>query len=492
VTPSTYDVAIIGAGPVGSTLAALLAKRGLSVVVLERDVDIYPLPRAAHLDAETVRNLREIGAWSDAPGWSIANEGMDFVNGEGRLLLRMTSVDNPDHTTPQSNLFHQPSLDRLIRDRAAEFGAIFRLGHEVVSIDESSDRVHLTARTLEGHDVTVEASWLIGCCGARSFLRRHMGVGQIDLSFDEPWLVVDVIVDDDHDAPTRAAQVCDPNRPHTIVPMPALRRRFEFMLLPGETAEDVNRPEVIEQLMSPYLAPGRAVVERSAVYTFHGLIAKEWRRGRLLLAGDAAHQMPPFLGQGMCSGIRDAVNLAWKLEAVCRGADESLLDTYQLERSPHVQSIVESAVGFGRIICTLDAQQAAERDRMMLAARETNPSDVGESPMPALSGSPMIEREAGYLVSDGRLDGRLFDEVLDGRWAVVVSDDDRLSAANRDLLARLGAVIVSATDGTVGARVLTNASSDVVVVRPDRIVFGKGRDALDALASAADLYALAG
>ncbi|MGA0329329.1 MAG: bifunctional 3-(3-hydroxy-phenyl)propionate/3-hydroxycinnamic acid hydroxylase, partial [Ilumatobacteraceae bacterium] len=359
MTSPVHDVAVIGAGPVGATLAALLAKRGLSVVVLERDIGVYPLPRAAHLAAETVRNLREIGAWSESPGWSIVNEGMDFVNGEGQLLLRMTAVDSPENTTPQSNLFHQPSLDRLIRERAVHHGATLLLGHEVVSVNEDPDVVKLTARDSGGCDVEIAASWVVGCCGARSFLRRHMNTSQIDLQFDEPWLVVDVIVNDPEvPSPTRTVQVCDPRRPSTIVPMPAPRRRFEFMLLPGETVDDVNQSEKITDWMSPYLDPSVVTIERSAVYTFHGLIAEEWRRGRLLLAGDAAHQMPPFLGQGMCSGIRDAVNVAWKLAAVCRGADESLLDTYQAERSPHVRRIVESAVGFGHIICTLDADEA--------------------------------------------------------------------------------------------------------------------------------------
>ena len=489
----SYDVAIIGAGPVGSTLAAMLAKRGLSVVVLERDLDIYPLPRAAHLDAETVRNLREIGAWSDEPGWSIPNGGMDFLTADGRVLLRMTPRHESHHTVPQSNLFHQPTLDRLIRARAVELGVTLLLGHDVTAIHETGDRVRLDARTHDGRDVSVDAAWVVGCCGARSFLRRHMGVGQIDLDFDEPWLVVDVNVDDPTvEPPTRTVQVCDPARPHTIVPMPAPRQRFEFMLLPGETADDVNRPEVIEQWMAPYLAPGRATVERSAVYTFHGLIAKEWRRGRLLLAGDAAHQMPPFLGQGMCSGIRDAVNLAWKLAAVRGGADESLLDTYQLERSPHVQSIVESAVGLGRIICTLDPEQAAGRDQMMLAAREADPTDVGEAPMQTLSGTPLVRESAGYLVSDGRIGERLFDDVLDGRWAVIVAANGLLTDDDLDLVSRLGGTIIEAGAGSASRHLLDNADSDSVVVRPDRIVFGKGRDALDALAEVTRRYALVG
>ena len=485
-----YDVAIVGAGPVGTTLAALLAKRGLSVVVLERDLDIYPLPRAAHLDAETARNLREIGGWLDTPGWSIANQGMDFLSGSGELLLRMSSKNNPDHTVAQSNLFHQPSLDRLLRDRAAHFGAEFRLGHEVTAIHDTDDGVRVDVVT-GGDSTSVEASWLIGCCGARSFVRRALGVSQIDLEFNEPWLVVDIIVTgDDPNPPQRAAQVCDPVRPHTIVPMPAPRRRFEFMLLPGESPDDINRTEVIETLMAPYLALGNAEIERSAVYTFHGLITREWRRGRVLLAGDSAHQMPPFLGQGMCSGIRDAVNLAWKLAAVIHGADDSLLDTYQPERSPHVQRIVESAVGFGRIICTLDPAVAAERDRNMLAARAANPSDIGESPQPSLSGSSLIVEGAGYVVSDGRLDGVVFDEILAGRWTAVVADESVLTAADRASLARVDAQVLVARSEQVTQRVLDNAQTDVVVVRPDRIVLGAGRQGLDALARAIDEFAL--
>ncbi len=489
---NAVDVAIVGAGPVGSTLAALLAKAGLSVCVFERDTDVYPLPRAAHLDAETLRTLRQIGAWSDEPDWSIINEGMDFLTADKQLLIRMTATLDDDHTAPPSNLFHQPSLDRLLRARAIALGATLFAGHEVVAFDETNDSVSIIARTIAGESLVVEAAWVIGCCGARSFTRRFLGTDQIDLDFDEPWLVVDVVLNEpDPDAPRRTLQICDPARPHTIVPMPWPRRRFEFMLLPGEDPEAIDRPEVIAELMAPYLATDQATVERSAVYTFHGLIANEWRRGRLLLAGDSAHQMPPFLGQGMCSGIRDALNLSWKLAAVVDGADESLLDTYQSERSPHVQTIVESAVGFGRVICTLDAQEAAGRDAMMLAARANDPTDRGGAPMPRLVGSPLVTDDGGYVVTDGRVGDAILDEVLDGRWCIVTRDASAVAAVDRTLIESLGGVILLAEPRSVTARILDHAAADVVVVRPDRIVLGGGAGAIDALRAAAARFGLA-
>lgn len=219
--------------------------------------------------------------------------------------------------------------------------------------------------------------------------------------------MVDMLINDaDSGLPEFALQVCDPARPHTLVPMPAPRFRFEFMLLPGEDPVAMQTPEAVAELTAGWLPAGAATVERSAVYTFHGLITTRWRSGRVLLAGDAAHQTPPFLGQGMCSGMRDAANLAWKLHAVLRGADEALLDTYQQEREPAVRSIVQAAVDFGRIICTLDPAQAAARDEAMLAA------GVGR-------------RGAGH--ERGRADGAAHRLAGDRRWrsAVVPADARR-------------------------------------------------------------------
>ena len=483
------DVLIVGGGPAGSTLAGLLARRGASVLLVEADLEVYPLPRAAHLDAETARTLRETGAWNDDEVFSIQNDGMDFLTADHRVLLRMTTAEALPGCLPNSNFFHQPSLDRAMRAAARRDGATLMLGAEVTGFVDHGDRVTIDIEASDGSRTTRTASWLVGCCGARSFVRKSLGVTQTDLDFDEPWLVVDLLLKESPPpGPLRAWQVCDPARPHTIVPMLAPRKRFEFMLLPGEDPEDMNRPELIERLMAPYQPPGSAEVERSAVYRFHGLIADEWRRGRVLLAGDAAHQMPPFLGQGMCSGIRDAANLAWKLSAVLGGADDTLLDTYQQERSPHVRSIIESAVGFGRIICTLDPEVAAGRDQAMLAAREADPTDRREQTSPILGVSDLRAENGGRPMSDGLLDDQLIDELHGGGWLVV----RRHSGVDVSGLPRsLGAIVVEpgAVDDAA-SRLLDNAGHDLVVVRPDRTVFGAGVEALTALGDATRRYRL--
>jgi len=483
------DVLVVGAGPAGSTLAALLARRGVSVLVVEADPEVYPLPRAAHLDGETARTLRETGAWNDERVSSTENRGMDFLTADHRLLLRMTSPATQPGCLPNSNFFHQPSLDRAMRVAAESRGATLMLGARVTGFEDHGKHVTVDIESLDGSRSTRTASWLVGCCGARSFVRKTLGVTQTDLDFDEPWLVIDLLLKEPPSGePLRAWQVCDPARPHTIVPMLAPRKRFEFMLLPGEDPDEMNRPEVVERLMAPYQAPGSAEIERSAVYRFHGLIADEWRRGRVLLAGDAAHQMPPFLGQGMCSGIRDAANLAWKLSAILGGADESLINTYQSERSPHVRSIIESAVGFGRIICTLDPDVAASRDAAMLAAREADPSDREEQGTPIVGLSELRTESGGRPMSDGMVGGRLIDDLHGGRWLVV----RRHAGIDVDgVPASLGAVVIEpeAADDAA-ARLLDNSGCDLVVVRPDRLVFGAGGEALIALARAAERFGL--
>jgi 3-(3-hydroxy-phenyl)propionate hydroxylase len=467
-----HDVAIVGCGPVGVVLAGLLARRGLHVIAVDRDVDLFPLPRAAHFDHEIMRVFQEMDVADDLAPSTVVNPGMDFLAADGQVLLSMRARGTSVSGWPASILFHQPGLEQALRTAAVRLGAELRLGVAVETVDDDGRGV--TLQLADGD--TIRAAYAVACDGARSTVRKQLGIAMDDLRFEEPWLVLDVFVRDGAAPPSdRALQVCDPARPHTLVPMPPPRFRFEFMLLPGETAEEINTPTRARELMSAWIDPRDVEVERSAVYTFHGLIAEEWRRGRILLAGDAAHQTPPFLGQGMCAGIRDAANLAWKLERIVRrGAPDALLDTYQVEREPQVRAIIGAAVDFGRVICTTDAAVAAERDAGMLAARANGGGETSETPLPPLQPSALVLDGGGRLSVQPTLDGERLDDRVGPRFAVVTRTRAHAAGSAASWWASHGATVLNAEDDPDVAALLDGAGADAAVVRPDRYLLAAG------------------
>jgi 3-(3-hydroxy-phenyl)propionate hydroxylase len=474
------EVLVVGFGPVGATVAGLLARRGVDVTAIDRDLDVYPLPRAAHFDQEIMRIVQELGALDEVAPSTRPLPGMDFLTADRQVLLSMRSGDRTRSGFPASVLFHQPGFDRAIRDRAGELGATVGLGVELLAIEQYDD--HVSAQLSDG--TTIDAQWVVACDGARSTVRKAIGTTMEDLQFEEPWLVLDLVLAEGVAPPTDVCfQVCDPARPHTLVPMPPPRFRFEFMLLPGEDPAWIQQPEVMLDLLSTWVDPTSVNIERSAVYTFHGLIAHRWRDGRVLLAGDAAHQMPPFLGQGMCSGMRDAANLAWKLARVVRGrCTDALLDSYQAEREPHVRSIVEAAVGFGRLICTTDAVAAAARDEAMLAARatanDTAPADDdGAGPMPPLEPGPLVLDGGGPQAVQVSVDGERSDDAVGDRFLVVTRSSD-VGGPEIDRWRRAGAMVVDASIEPSWTAILDafTPPADVAVVRPDRYVLGAGNE----------------
>ena len=417
------DVIVVGFGPVGATLTGLLARAGCSVLALERDTGLYPLPRAAHLDGEGMRVLQSVGCADEIAPALRANDGMDFVAADGTLLLQMRSDGRTAAGWPSSNLFHQPGLEGPLRATVAALpGVEVRLGVEVTAVVDRGDHVEVTA----GGRIE-RAGWVIGVDGARSF---------------------------------------------TLVPMPAPRHRVEVMLLPGDDPTAIAAPARVTELLTRWLPEGSYAVERAAVYTFHGLVGRRWRSGRVLLAGDACHQMPPFLGQGMCSGLRDAANLAWKLAAVAHGdAPDALLDTYQAERAPQVQGIVDAAVGFGRIICTTDAAVAAQRDASFT---ERGPRTQTSAPMPALAPGPLVLAGGGRPVPQAMLAAGPLDDVVGPRWAVLHRGP--IEGAAAAFWHHRGAVFLDAADEPSLVEVLDALHADVIVVRPDRYVLGAGAD----------------
>ncbi len=505
------DVAILGCGPVGATLANQLGAAGLDVVVIERDARVFPLPRAIHFDGETMRVFQSLGLRAEVESISRpGTKGMHFVNADDRVLMVRagTAAEGPQGGA-NNHYFHQPELEVVLRAGLARYPNVRLLaGCEATAVEADGEGVRIVldevgrdgivTSVTNGTDgahvaddmpprTEVRARWLVGCDGGRSMVRRAIGSTNEDLGLHQPWLVFDAILERELDLPDYTVQRCDPARPMTMCCVTGQRRRWEIMLMPGDDPEAIARPENVWPLISRWVTPADARLERSAVYTFHSVIAHGWRRGRLLIAGDAAHQTPPFLGQGLCAGIRDCANLAWKLVRVARGtAPESLLDTYEPERRPHVQAFIELAVRLGAVIQATDPAVAAERDARFLQGE----AQVFEYPQPGLGPGLHAGGFGGVLFPQPRLpDGRRLDEALGNAYAVLgeAATIDAADAATHERWRAAGAVVLRDPGEAVAAWWRTRGLTSVVL-RPDRYLLGAARDANE-LASVSALMA---
>jgi len=331
-----HDVAIIGLGPTGATLANLLGAMGIDTLVVDREPGLLNLPRAVHFDGEVMRLFQNMGLAESLAPHLRPSSGMQYLNSQGMLMLerKPAAVSGPQGWAT-NYLFHQPDLEGTLRQAIQRFPSVcVREGVEAVSLQTTPHWVDLQLKPITdaGRAESVQARWVVGCDGARSIVREAIGGPMIDLGLHQDWLVVDVELLEDVELPQATVQYCDPARPTTFVNVTGRRRRWEIMVMPDDDPHALLEPTTLWQLLSRWIRPTQARLVRSALYTFHSLIASRWRRGRLLLAGDSAHQTPPFLGQGMCAGLRDAANLGWKLAAVVQGhADPQLLDSYESE-----------------------------------------------------------------------------------------------------------------------------------------------------------------
>ncbi len=365
-----FDVAIIGYGPVGATLANLLGMYGCRTLVLERDSEIFPVPRAVHADAEAIRVLQAAGLMPLIEHSLGTYNNRKYLNAKGEVFFKTNVREAQPYGHREDIYFHQPRLEAGIRAGVERFEQVeVCVGHEVEAIAQDENRVAVTTKTSDDSQHTFQARYAVGCDGARSLIRKQLGVNLTDLGFDQPWLVVDVYLKDgitpeQANLPDGHRQYCNPHQPITFVPVSVGRHyRWEFMMTERHTPKTMTQPETVRELVSLVVDPDHVEIARSVVYTFHALLAEQWRVGRVFLAGDSAHQMPPFAGQGMCSGLRDAHNLSWKLALVLQGkADEALLDTYQIERLPHVGRMTRGTMLLGRLIQTRSQIRAFFRD----------------------------------------------------------------------------------------------------------------------------------
>lgn len=364
----TFDVAIIGFGPTGAVAAGLLGQAGLRVFVADKSREVYDRPRALALDHEIMRILQQLDLAGTIEPFTAPFTASEYYGVDGQLIKRLDMVGPPYPLGYTPNLvFRQPPLEAALRQRVAALPNVeVALGEEVTGIAQDAGGVTLTLAA--GRAVT--SKYCIAADGASSPTRERLGLALDDLQFDEPWLVVDAVVNPTGLArlPQVSIQYCDPRRPCTYLVGVGNHRRWEISINPGEDPQQVTSDGAVWRLLSRWLEPDEARLWRQASYRFHALVAREWRRGRVFLAGDAAHQQPPFIGQGMCQGLRDAANLSWKLAAVLAGtAGEGLLDTYGAERSRHVRELTARIKAIGAIIGERDEAKARARDARLLA-----------------------------------------------------------------------------------------------------------------------------
>ena len=505
--PAAGEVAVlvVGGGPTGLTLANLLGARGEDTLVVERNPGTVDEPRAVSFDDESLRTLQGCGLQSEAYDLVVPGTGTKFYGMDGRPLGYARGPAIPPLGHPVKNPFSQPAFERMLLDGLQRFDAV-EVRHDCVleALDLSAaDAAVATLRSADGTLERVRAQIAVGCDGGRSTVRAAAQISMLGASLGEPWLVIDVL-EDEHDE-RYAMHHCDPRRPFVIVPGRDGRCRYEFMVMPGERPEELVELAEVRRLMAPFRPIDAGQIERCTVYTFHALVAERWRSGRALLAGDAAHMMPPFAGQGLNSGIRDAANLAWKIAAVVAGeADASLLDTYEAERRPHAEATVALSVRLGQVMMSRRVRLARARDAVIRSASALVPAverwiSTGRFKPVAhfgdggaiIPGPDVVGRmlpQPTVLCSDGGV--RLLDDVLGPGFALVAVDPagpalQRLDhpvwrtlrptlvdARLDDRSARRGASgvqVVADYDGALTAALAPHRGR-LLLIRPDRFV----------------------
>jgi len=502
-----FEVVVIGFGPTGAMAANLLGAQGITTLAIDRALDIYDKPRAIALDHEIMRLFDNLDIAEQISRYVAPFPASEHFGARGQLIRRIDMVGEPYPLgyTP-SMVFTQPPVERVMRDRVGSFPSVtVELGTALVDISQDAKCATLVLQHEDGTTREVTANYVIACDGASSTVRQKLGISFDDLDFDEPWLVVDLLVNDAgvSKLPATAAQFCNPARPTTYIIGPGNHRRFEIMLRLGEDRHAMEQPEQVWQLLSPWLKPEDATLWRAASYRFHALIASRWSQGRVLLAGDAAHQQPPFIGQGMCQGLRDAANLCWKLAHVLRGQSSAvLLDSYEAERSTHVRELTTRIKAIGRVICEQDPEAAAARDARILAEGGGAPRTITRQEIvpPLTTGllaakpnvangtlfpQPWILRDGGKALLDA-IAGVGWRLILDG-WSAL--NTSAIDAATRD--AGINTIAIGGNglqeESAVVARWFERHGCTAALVRPDHYVYGVAKDAPGLAALLAEL-----
>jgi 3-(3-hydroxy-phenyl)propionate hydroxylase len=471
-----YDVIICGLGPVGQLLALLLGDRGVRTLAFDRDHEPYALPRAAVVDDEVLRIFQAVGLDDAVLADAQVQPRASIVTSDGRAVeIFKSDVGCLGH--PPLVSINQPAMERTMLAALEQRPTVeLRRGLTLEALDRRATGVDAHVRPTDGGPTEqISGRFLVGCDGASSAVRTRLRVAFEGRTAPQRWIVVDALVDRPLRRIPHPHFIGRPSRPMVTSPMSPGRHRWEWMLHPGEDPAPHLEPAAIRRVVEAWLDGERAEIERAVAYTFHTRVASPWRRGRVLLAGDAAHLMPPFAGQGFSGGARDAANLAWKLAAVLDGAPDRLLDTYEQERRPHIAGMQRLAGIIGGFVQSTTPRRVAARDRFLKAIDGTPVQRMlaeNVKPLPTYSAGAFAQRPARLPIR--RTVGSLFpqtgrlDDRLGTHWAAVAADDPAAAA--------LRAQGLRVVDPGADAAWLRRRGLTWALLRPDRFVFACGAD----------------